>query len=119
MKLLTQNSKSYESWDKVYRNPVQLVEKYQPTGYLVRFPMYLQGSHDAYILLTTSSIFPNEKDDVYEIVIGSIGSNVHHIKKNGNLLTSENESGILSVDTPTRIVIEITTSNLDLIINRL
>lgn len=108
-KLLVQYSKYYESWDKVYRNPVQLTEKYQPTGYTLRMPLYLQGSRDAYILLTTTSTVPTDNVDVYEILIGSILSDTaHYIKKNGKLLVTSNESGILSSQVPSKIVIEIT-----------
>lgn len=107
-KLLTQNSKYYESWDKVHHHSVQLAEKYQPAGYFILLPMYLQGSHDANILLTTGSSVPSDNKDVYEIVIGSIGNTVHYIKKNGVPLATNNESGILRLGKPTRIVIQIT-----------
>lgn len=102
-KLLAQNSKIYESWGKAYGNPVQLTEKYQPAGYLVQFPLYVQGIHDAYIQFAASE---NAPTDLYEIQIGPTSQ---YIKKNGILLVSSNESGLLAADKPTKILIEITT----------
>lgn len=114
-KLLVQNSKYYESWDKVFGNSIALSKQYQPLGYLVRFPVYLQGSHDAYILLTTNSE-PSVSADVYEIQIGAAGNTIHQIKKNGKVMVKVNEPKMLSPQNPTKFLIEITTGKYRILI---
>lgn len=108
-KILAKNSKYYESWEPEYLHSVEMAAQYKPAGYIVRFPLYLQGSRDAYILLSNIPN-PTADDDVYEIQIGSNGNTYHQItrKINGKVLAYAKESGILSLYKPTKLVIELT-----------
>lgn len=95
----------------MYANPIEITTKYQPTGYIMRFPLYVQGSHDAYILLSTTPNPSTADENVYEIQIGALG-NMHQItrKINGKVLAKSIEPNVLSQWRPTRLVIEVSSS---------
>lgn len=109
MKVLSLNSKVIETWQPLYVNPVEILPKYKPQGYVLRYPLFIQGSRDAFIALSTSQN-PTPDDDAYEILLGNNGNTFHQItrKINGKLLAKTRESRVLSSFTPTKFVIEIT-----------
>lgn len=63
---IVKNSKYQESWDILYENYVKLEERHRPQGYVLQYSFYVQGSRDAYILLSSAEK-PVETDDVVEI----------------------------------------------------
>lgn len=67
LKALISNSKYFESWQNVYEKYVTVTDQYKPTGYLLRFPVYVQGAGVAKILLSTAENPNYEVDSVYEI----------------------------------------------------
>lgn len=67
MKSLLLNSKYYESWLNGYEKYIPLTEEHKPSGFLLRFPFYVQGPNTAKILLSTKENPNMETDSVYEI----------------------------------------------------
>lgn len=114
MKILSANSKLFESWLPSYMNPVELSPKHQPSGYILRYPLFVQGSRDAYILLSTTPNPSPDDENVYEIQLGSNGNTFHQISRkiNGKVLAITRESSVLSHYKPTKFVIEVTSGKL-------
>lgn len=110
MKVLSRNSKVIESWLPNYMHPVEVLPKYQPKGYILRYPFFIQGSRDAYVHLSTSETPSVDDENTYEIQIGALGNTQHQLtrKINGKLFAQTRESRVLSGYTPTKFVIEIT-----------
>lgn len=67
LKLLLKNGQYYETWLNDYMNFVPLEERHKPAGYIMRFPLYVQGEHTAKFLLSTKEMPNLETDNTYEI----------------------------------------------------
>lgn len=63
---IVKNCKYQESWDVLYDNYIKLEERHRPKGYNLQYTFYVQGSRDAYILLSSNEK-PVDTDDVIEI----------------------------------------------------
>lgn len=74
----------------------------------MRFPVYITGSRDANILLS-STLNPSLDDDVYEITLGWEGNSLARISKriNGEPWVSTPEQNILSPKTPVKVIVEV------------
>lgn len=59
--------KYYESWQASYDNYLTINEKYRPSGYVLRYPFYVQGAGGIQILLSTVENPDYATDAVYEI----------------------------------------------------
>lgn len=108
LKVLTQTGKYYESWSNQYINFVQVTDTYRPFGYRLRFPVYISGSQDANILLS-STPNPTLEDDVYEITLGWRGNSLARISKriNGVTWVQAAEQNILSPNVPVKVICEV------------
>lgn len=65
--MLTQYGKVVETWDSYYTNFITVDEKYKPEGYLLRFPLYVQGPRHARIILSSDKTPDVDGEDAYEI----------------------------------------------------
>lgn len=116
--------------------PLNQIPDYKPNGYKVRISLYVQGGRDAHILLSENDR-PQKGDNVYEfckyLPKCSIFSFIHQIiayfltviggwgnqkilirrKMSDNVLAEVNTLNAINADRPTKIVIEITDSNLN------
>lgn len=108
LQTLIKNSQYFESWQNVYTKYVTVSEQWKPTGYSLRFPVYLQGASSAKILLTSVENPNFETDSVYEIHIGWGGNSWSRILRNGVELTRVYEQNILNQWQPTKFVVEVT-----------
>lgn len=108
--ILWKYSKYYESWDQIYSHFVKIDHKQQPEGYLVRFPVYVRGSKDARIMLSSTQAPDPLKDNVYEIRVGTEGNSLTTIsrKMNGAVMTKVWEQNIMSPFKLTMLVVEVT-----------
>lgn len=67
IKTLTLNSKYWEAWNNTFTNLIPIEDVYRPSGYSVRFPVYIQGFKDARILLSAKPDPYSNLDQTYVI----------------------------------------------------
>lgn len=58
----------YESWENEYKEFFKITDipRIRPEGYLIKFPVYIQATKDAHVLLSPRAA-DDRADDVYEI----------------------------------------------------
>lgn len=105
---LVKYSKYYEAWTKKYDMWYQLDKEWQPKGWHVRMPVYLQGPSDAYIILSDKPN-PGANDKVYEIRLGTYGNAISRLnmKINKEELATAYEQDLLCEFKPLKVVVEV------------
>lgn len=112
IKLLTQHSKYFETWEPSYQKYIAIPDNYRPTGYNLRTGFYVQSPRHIRILLSTSQNPATETDFDYEIHIGRDSNTAHTILKNGEEIARVYEQNILSQWKPVKLVLEATADGL-------
>lgn len=113
--LLWQHSKYYESWSTVYTKFIKVEESWlRPSNaqLKLRFPVIVQGSKDARILLSSTQLENALNGNVYEIRVGGDDNSLISIgrKINGEIIGQVYEQDILSPFDLTLLIVEISTS---------
>lgn len=85
------------------------LKEVKPSGFLVRFPVYIEGPNSAHIILAPSSTV-TANDDAYEIIIGGWLNTRSEIRKrlDGAVLAAAETPNILSLLKKKKFVVEIT-----------
>lgn len=95
---------------KDYENLINLeeLESVKPEGYHVRMPIWVEGPHNAHILLSPSGV-PSMNDDAYEIIIGGWMNSRVEIRKrwNGPVIASVSVPNVMSLVKRRKFVIEV------------
>lgn len=96
-------------WRNVYTYMLPGGDKWNPTDFPLRFPVYIQGARDARIVLSSVEK-PNVLDAVYEIRIGAENNALTSISKqiDGEPVAIVYEQNLLSPLKPVKIIIEVT-----------
>lgn len=103
------NSNFYlESWYNVYTYVLPGDENWKSTDFPLRFSVYIQGSSDARIVLSSVKK-PSVTDSVYDIRIGAVNNALKWISKqiDGEPVARAYEQNLLSPLKPVKIVIEV------------
>lgn len=65
--VLTQNSKYWEAWNSTFTHLVPVDQVYRPSGWTLRYPLYIQGLKDIRILLSATENPYNNLEQTYTI----------------------------------------------------
>lgn len=116
MPILWQHSKYYESWSPFYTKFFKLGQSWpEPeSDERFRFPVIVQGSKDARILLSSTQKPDALDENVYEIRVGGEDNSLISIgrKIDGVIMAQVHEQNILSPVDLTLLVVEISTNGL-------
>lgn len=67
IKMLTMHGKYYEAWNNTFTNIIQVEDVYRPKGYVLRYPVYVQGFKDTRILLSATPNPYSNLEQTYQI----------------------------------------------------
>lgn len=108
--LLWQKSHYYESWSTAYTKFVKVDQTWpKPDDMRLQFPVIVEGSEDARILLSSTQTPDALDDNVYEIRVGDKGNSLISIgrKIDGVIMGEVYEQNILSPVDLTLLVVEV------------
>lgn len=117
MKALAYYSRHYETWKDSFDTLTPVSDRMRPNGFMLRFPLYVQGPQNAHILLSTDKDLSSENAKIYEIRLGEEGNTLSQIihKASGEVLAKIYEQNLLSDTRPLRVIIEISNSKFKMI----
>lgn len=107
---LWKNSQYYESWNPLYTKFIKIDSTWsKPADMRLQFPLIVQGSKDARILLSSTQVLDAIDENVYEIRIGGEDNSLISIgrKIDGVIMGQVYEQNILSPFDLTTLVVEI------------
>lgn len=110
MPTLSKYSKYFESWSTAYSHFVKIDRSVQPKGLRLQFPVFVQGTKDARILLSSTQTPDALDENVYEIRVGAEDNSLITIgrKIDGVIMGQVYEQNILSPSKLTMLLIEVT-----------